>query len=392
MFRSLLLALVVVSPAAAQEAGKDIVVTGTPLRDTERRLADCLARKCPPAEDIAASLAHAENLFVSGAYLDARRVTARATQRNRRYAAQLPIEVSGLFRADSRIATHMGEARGLESSANSMVRAIKAGLPEQDPRVLATEVERADTYAILSRFDDARRQYRSIADRARDAGVPRIEGYALLREAVLEASLAQRDPAFVAIAETKLDALVASTVPEHKPFATAARLMKARIAARGGDSSRLDRLIREIGASARTRTPRLIHADPIDLGGNSDRAGVGGTTTNQLLTRDVEDQWVDVAFMVTPEGRTAEAEVLRTSPDNSGDWADAVLRSIASRRYVPLDVAPGDPGSLRVERFTLTSHWTETTGTRIRTRSPVPRIEVLDLTAEPAVASAEPRR
>ncbi len=60
-------------PASAEQ---EIVVTGVSLESSERALRECLARKCPPKEDIAASLADAENLFVGGKYDDAFRVNS----------------------------------------------------------------------------------------------------------------------------------------------------------------------------------------------------------------------------------------------------------------------------------------------------------------------------
>jgi hypothetical protein len=69
------------APAFAQDSqdnsgsGQTIVVTGTSLAQTERNLRECLARRCPPDEDIAATLAHAENQFVAGDYAAARRTT-----------------------------------------------------------------------------------------------------------------------------------------------------------------------------------------------------------------------------------------------------------------------------------------------------------------------------
>ena len=50
-------------PAAAQnESKREIVVTARSLKDTEADLKACLARKCPPDQDIKATLAHAENV------------------------------------------------------------------------------------------------------------------------------------------------------------------------------------------------------------------------------------------------------------------------------------------------------------------------------------------
>ncbi|MGK6356361.1 hypothetical protein ACMGDH_14190 [Sphingomonas sp. DT-207] len=44
-----------------QNESTTIVVTGVSLADSEECLEACLARRCPPREDIEALLAHAEN-------------------------------------------------------------------------------------------------------------------------------------------------------------------------------------------------------------------------------------------------------------------------------------------------------------------------------------------
>ncbi|MBY0520751.1 MAG: hypothetical protein K2P79_10030, partial [Sphingomonas sp.] len=70
---SALLAATAICPAAARQAPvNDVVVTGQRLSETERALKACIARKCPVEEDIAATLRHAENLFVAGRYQQAR--------------------------------------------------------------------------------------------------------------------------------------------------------------------------------------------------------------------------------------------------------------------------------------------------------------------------------
>ena len=85
--------LALASPALAQsepeERGQTIIVTGTPLSQTERALRDCIARRCPPDQDVAASLAHAENQFVAGDYEGARRTTKASLGRNNRHAENL---------------------------------------------------------------------------------------------------------------------------------------------------------------------------------------------------------------------------------------------------------------------------------------------------------------
>ena len=97
------LALAFAAPAGAQQAGQpgaapvagDIVVTARSLQDTADALAACIARNCPPDEDIAATLAHAENQFVGGDYRSARRIRQG-----------VKAEVEGLCRGDGTV-SHM---------------------------------------------------------------------------------------------------------------------------------------------------------------------------------------------------------------------------------------------------------------------------------------------
>lgn len=66
-------ALLMWQAAAPQAvAGRDVVVTARPLAATEKAWRDCLARSRPPNEEVAAALAHAENLFVAGNVLGQR--------------------------------------------------------------------------------------------------------------------------------------------------------------------------------------------------------------------------------------------------------------------------------------------------------------------------------
>ena len=58
----LLLAGVSIPAAAQNDSKREIVVTARSLKDTEADLKACLARKCPPDQDIKATLAHAENV------------------------------------------------------------------------------------------------------------------------------------------------------------------------------------------------------------------------------------------------------------------------------------------------------------------------------------------
>src|SRR6476620_1394204 len=152
--------------AESDQTGGPIVVTGVSLSQTERALRECLARKCPPTEDINASLAHADNLFVAGKYQDARRVTLASIGRNHRYRKTNPVDVSDLYRANSRIAAHLGEGRDYQWSTGEMHRILDSAFQKTDPRVIEADFELADMYASFGRTALARQVFEAAEKKA----------------------------------------------------------------------------------------------------------------------------------------------------------------------------------------------------------------------------------
>ncbi|USU08276.1 hypothetical protein NF700_14555 [Sphingomonadaceae bacterium OTU29MARTA1] len=114
----------VAAPSVAMVSEKrDIVVIGTPLKDSERYWQACRKRHCPPDEEIKAALIHGENLFVAGDYRQSRAVLNATIANTRGSEARFPVAVSDLRRAEARVATHMGETedvrRGMVASRDA---------------------------------------------------------------------------------------------------------------------------------------------------------------------------------------------------------------------------------------------------------------------------------
>ena len=373
--------------AAALQAGtptpdpqRDVVVTAKRLDDTARTLAACLARQCPPDEDIAATLAHAENQFVDGGYAKARLTLNASIARNKRHAKAHPVPVSDLLRAGARTNVHLGEADLYKSGMIDSLTALKAGLPATDGRVLAQRIEVADADARLRREDSALDQYLAIAADAKTAGLPVVEGYARLRRVVLLSAMSQYDGGY--LRDVKKAVSWFDDRPDLAAFRAAAELMSARAAVKKGDASQVEALIARYGRTS--KTPQLLYA-PVDVQQDSLRSQNASTQLGKLAMDNFDDQWIDISFWVTPEGKVSDVEMLRQSPKLAGDWAKPIAARIAQRRYAPLAMDKSEPGVLRVERYTLTAHWlTDVTGTRLRTREAAPRIEMVDLTAEAA--------
>lgn len=380
----------------------DVVVTGVRLSDTERALQECLARKCPVDQDIAATLAHAENLFVAGSYEAARSVLRASRGRNKRFAAQFPLQVATLARATSRVASHLGYNDELKLSAIDSIDALKAGLPAKDWHVIGGRIEVADAFAQVGRIQAAEDMYRAIADEARKLGLPAIEGYARLRIVALYDAYAQSDPGTYA-GEARLAAKQLSEAPDPalKPFARAASLIVARQQSRFGDLRPLDRLIARYGDDVKTERPVIIYSPSIPFLNDILPRAEGGDALRGL-SQAVVGQWIDVGFSVLADGHVGEVMVLRKSPELARtDWSQLVMSAIKRRRYLPLKRDPGADGIQRVERYTLTSaidgvaSLTQNEDFRIKGRyrsvSDIPYIRAIDLSidAEPTKAPAK---
>lgn len=403
--RHLILCFVIATaPAAAQQAtpapvsqnvvpggtGPDIVVTGTPLKDAQAALARCLSTHCPPDRDINATLAVAEAQFVAGDYKAARAETMKSINRNKRFAKSYPVAVSDLLRANSRIAVHLGEDGAYRSGALDVISALKAGLPDTDQRVLAARIELGDALLDTGKADDALDLYRKVAHQARDLHYDTVEAYALLRIAGAYAAMSRtRNDAYYSAAIKACDTVSAHTDAATAPIVGAARLLKAKLSVKNGDPGAVDALVETYRTLATgVTTPVLLYSPKIEQPELSGRETGGGETLNRMALGNFEAQWVDIGFEVGNDGKVSDTEVLRQSPSLSGTWFKPILTAIAGRRYAPL--AAGAPPVPRVERYTYTAAWATETGSRIRVRSPIPKIERLDLSRDTPPTPAKP--
>jgi hypothetical protein len=371
-------ALASTSPTAAQNEasrndGQTIVVTGQRIEDTRRALEACLARKCPPLEDMAATLAHVENLFLGGDYAKARATVQASARRNGRFARQYPREVATLHRADARISIHLGDGETYRNSTFGAVRALKKGLDEDDPTVLTARFEVAEMHVRMARFDEATSAYRAIESDAAKAGARELAVTARLRRAWLDYRRYRSSRSL-----DLLEEMAASADPELKSARLSALVLLARVDRERGRSAGSDRLLKAV-AEARLSKPTLLYAPPVDIPHTGDLPN--GSYNDQSLSTPGEsfvETWADVGFWVKPDGKVNEVEVLRSSGGQG--WLKPVLSSISRRIYSPV---ANSAGSYRVERYTWTSLIEpQSSGTRLQQRKPQGRIEYVDLTPD----------
>jgi hypothetical protein len=380
--------LALAGPALAQ----DIVVTGKPLKETEADLEACIERKCPPDQDVAATLAHAENQMVSGDYKGSRRTLLDSLRRNRRHGQAYPVEVSDLLRANSRIAEHLGEAGSYRNSVIDMRDTLKKGLGEDDFRTLVAQVDVGDSRAKLGYPDEAERIYKLVEERALALGNTRVATFARLRQALLLSVKHDTDPnsALYRRLIEKLDAIIKHPLPGAEEFSLTAEVLKARVERKAGSNAATEAIIRRFAERGGVNRPILIYSEPLEkidvLTGARDTPVATNVLARQART-SVVGQWADIGFWVGPEGHVSDLDMLRSS--GSTGWVKEVLKNISKRIYAPLKrSADASPGFYMVERYTLTANFEdETTATTIRTRGPSLRVMRIDLTPELAAAT-----
>lgn len=416
MSRSPLLAFAVglslIAPVAAAQNKSDqpngydkpIIITGIRTSDLKATLAKCIERKCPPDQDIAASTALAEQEFIEGHYRDARTTLKSSLGRNKGYAKQYPEPVAKLFRADSRIAAHMGAGDEYRIETFAVVSALKAGIPSDDARVLAAEVEVGDMFARTDQIDAAVQKYHAIAERAAKANQPYVEGMARLRVVALYTQIASQNRqnyiAYAGPARAAAGDLAGNRDPRLKPFGTAGDLLVKRLAAKNGDKAAVDQLIAAyvIAGTGKQNQPVVLFSPPMKGIGDLYDGSIPGVVWTKINDGELIGQWVDISFWVKPDGTVDDVDVLRggvgalvgprkVNPHFDDIWTVPIVQQIKGRRYAPLAGDPNGPGMMRVERYTLTA-WlvggvgASGKGSRIQ-NSGTPRVEMLDLSVDP---------
>lgn len=365
------------TPAEALGNDKTIVVVGQRLTSTERALAECIARNCPPKEEIDASLAHAENQFLAGDYVASRRTLLKARSRNQKYAKYLPVDVADLIRANGRLASLNGQTNSSRINAIDSLDVLKSGLGKSDPRVLMQRLIVGDNFAKERRIYAAVEVYGKVAKQAADAGLKEVEGLALLRTAVLYGALASVEPAYDYQARKAIRRIQDTTDADLAPFREAVVTLERHLQA-GNKAHDVEKTeLAKTPLAQRTDKAVLVYAPAVTLPERS-KSGSGVV----LMTGDPEPQWIDVAFMVRPDGTVQDVDVVRQSDNVRGRWIEAVEAALAKRLYRPLAMAADRPGLRRIERYSLIYDVVSAKASNIRVRSNVPRIEATDLTVD----------
>jgi hypothetical protein len=372
----LMAAVSAAAPAApAPPPRSDIVVTGRRL-DLKDNLERCLARNCPTPEDVDASLAYAEQLFVTGDYDEAHKAITASLRRNKDKAKQYPEPVSDLYRSDAKVARHLGLDDEARRSTRAIYEALKQGIPVPDVRHFTARIEMASSYLAFGRYNDARDELRALQREARSVGRDDIAQIAEVKKLWID--YVESPSALPEITRSAAD-----TDPKRSIVAGGAKFLLTQI---NGEEKKLNR-DPAIGTVKTPSTHRvLLFNPPYELATheNPPAPGLNGSISASTLTEGnvlnrlsdtFRDSWIDVDFLIQPDGRVSDLQIARKGADTG--WATPLLQSIRDRRYS--ESSDGKP-THRLERYTYTAGYEMTTGSHMMRRSPLARVEYMDLT------------
>lgn len=373
--------LLIILALAAQQAGTerpaaspDVVITGNRMRDA---LEKCLARGCPPEDEVDAAMKAGMESFSAGRYEEAKAILRRAISRNRQYAARMPGPISDLYSTYADVTEHEGDEQAFRYATRESVAVVRDALGRDHAQALSVSGRLGDMWAKLGDPANADRVYRAVAGEAERAGKTDIAAGLTFRRAWLALSVQD-----LARARSLLEQLERSYGKDAR-FAGVLPVLRARIAIAKGDERGTDELIAALRGASGTepvmlhepRYPEFSHAGP--LVASEDGSDTMSARINAAF--DSPDiKWADIGYWVRPDGRPGEVEILR--PAKGAQWARPLVKHVEARRFLPVKADASGVGTYRVERFTLRPSYGAPIGSLVTRRTGAPRLHVIDLT------------
>lgn len=397
---ALLMPLLPVQNGGTPGTDVDIVVTGERVEKARKALTQCLARKCPPRDDILLSLTLADAQFVEGDYRNSRRTLIAARHRNGRFASRYPLEVAALHRATGRLHSLNGRPDRAQGRGADAVDALRTRFEPTSREVLLQRLSNGDVLLRTNQVKAGLARYADVARAAENAGLVDVQGLALLRRAMLLTSMAESIWSYRDLAERARAEILDNRDPRFLPFRNAVRIMPIRDAKdEEARKAAIDHVMAQL-EPAFNSTPLLVYQPSLRI--EDFQFGVASGNNDPAF--------VDISFRILPSGRTGDIHVINQVGPVAPLWTDTLIKAITQRRYAPL--AHPD-GQLRLERTSFVSdivggvspgagggtnaltaggmiQAAESAPSRIPHRSAKRRLEIMDLTPNPgSPANAE---
>lgn len=353
----------------------DVVITGNRMRDA---LEKCLARYCPPEEEVDAAMNAGAESFAAGRYKEARTILSRAISRNKKYAARMPGPISDLYATFADVTEHEGDVRSFRHATRESVYVLREALGRENQLALGASTRLADMWVKLNDVSGADSAYRGAAEEAARGGKTDLAAALTFRRAWL--ALSARN---FARSRALLEQLERSHGKDAR-FVGWLRVLRLRIDIAKGNEAGTDDLVTALRGTG-GEEPVLLYEPYYPEFGHYASPGFSPNGSAGIMSAPAgrsighaDFKWADIGFWVRPDGRPAEIEILR--PAKGGQWAMPLVKHIAARRYVPARQDADGIGAYRVERFTLRSPYGVATGTHMTQRTGQPTLHVVDLT------------
>ncbi len=322
----------------------DIIVNGERVEKARKALNQCLAQRCPPRDDIMLSLVLADAQFIEGDYWNSRRTLMTARHRNARYASGYPLEVAALHRATGRLHSLNGKPERALGRGADAVDALKTRYDPVSREVLLQRLSNGDGLVRTHEIEAGLARYADVARAAQSAGLPDIQGLALLRRAMLLTSMAESIWSYRELAERARAAILDNPDTRFLPFRNAVRIMPVRDAKdEEARQATIETVMAQLEPDPSPRpNPLLVYQPPLRI--EDFRFG--------LASGNSDPAFVDISFRILPSGRTADIHIINLVGPVAPLWTDIVMKATAGRRYAPLAHAAGQ---LRLERTSFVS-------------------------------------
>lgn len=354
--------------SAAQEG--DIVVVGRGIESAQAALDACVARGCPPDQEIKAALVVASRRFLAGDYAGSRQTLLKTRGRTAKFDQTFPVAVSDLHRALNTMGNLNGRPDSARISAFDATDALRAGLKPDDPLILLQRLDTAGQLTRDARIIGARQIYEDVIKRAAKNGYPGIEAEAMFQAATLYVTLASVNSDFRGAAAKWVSRLERRDEPEFAPYRQGIALVKLQLDASTAPRSERAAMLAK-AKPLTTRDAFLLSEPDVQYSvSNKVLAGVSGGGGGD------KPEWADVAFFVQPDGSVRDVSVIEQSAVKPGSWLSKKTEAVGQRRYAPFSGAP----IYRVERYTMVYNYSSTTESRIKSRSARGILNTTDVT------------
>lgn len=351
----------------------DIVVRG---QRADRALANCLQRGCNVPDDVRLTMALAEARFGQGQYRGARETLRQGIERTKGQRAVYPRQISALYEATATVNRHIGDMEGYRSAVLAQTSLLREHVDEKDLQRRMLPLTLGDSWMDRGKWRQALAVYTNAQRHYVDTGDARLASLAGLRR--VSVMLARND---VAGARRALSEIPDASVSQDSIVAPIRAVLAARIAKASGHDGEVDRVVAALRTDG-VQPPIVAQEAPLEDTDRNvpeetrhmadppvNRSGAGGGEPIH---------WVDVSYMVRPDGSVTDVEILRGKGDRK--WAAPYVAQIASRRYLPITLTDGRPGLYRLERLTRRARLIVPTGSFIRQAMGQVSVERQDLT------------